>query len=183
MLKALWFVAAAAAALVTEPAGAAPDPRSADAVTAFGDLCVSLFTANRQSAVDPTRFAVTKISEQSARKIKPDVKGPLWDVSGTKSDVRMLVHYEPAGLCVVEVAEADQAALRAGFERLVQQTSTTLGSVARRAPDKRNRIEAKDATTSMWRMASPKGDIMLAVTTYPDAKYMIQHLMTASFVK
>jgi hypothetical protein len=48
---------------------------------------------------------------------------------------------------------------------------------------KRKRIEGKDATTSMWRMNSPKGDIILAVTTYPDPTFMIQHLMTASYVK
>lgn len=181
MLKAFLFVAAAA--LTIEPALAASDPRSDDAVTVFSDLCVSMFNGNTKSEVDPTRFAVTKISEQNAREIKPDVKGPLWDVTGTKSDVHMLVHYEPAGLCVVEVAEADEAAIRANFERLVQQTSTAVGSAAQREPDKRNRVEGKDATTSMWRMTSPRGDIMLAVTTYPDPKFMIQHLMTASYVK
>lgn len=181
MLKAFLFVAAAA--LTIEPALAAPDPRSDDAVTAFSDLCVSLFVGNKKSEVDPTRFTVTRFSEQDAHEIKPDVKGTLWDVSGTQSDVHMLVHYEPAGLCVVEVAEADEAAIRANFERLVQQTSTTLGSTAQRESDKRNRIEEKEATTSMWRMRSPHGDILLAVTTYPDPKFKIQHLMTASYVK
>lgn len=181
MLKAFLFVAATA--LSAEPVPAATDPRADDALTAFGDLCVSLFTGKEKSEVDPTRFAVTKISEKNAREIKPEIKGPLWDVSGTKSDVHMLVHYEPAGLCVVEVAEADEANIRARFERLVQQTSTTLGSRAQREPDKRNRIEGKDATTSMWRVKSSKGDVMLAVTTYPDPKFMIQHVMTVSYVK
>ena len=95
----------------------------------------------------------------------------------------MLVHYEPKGLCVAEVAEAEEAAIRSEFERLVQQTSTALGSAPRRQSDQRRRIEGKDATTSMWRLKSPKGDIMLAVTTYPDPKFMIQHLMTASYVE
>lgn len=181
MLKALLFVAAAA--LTGQLAQAAPDPKGDDAVIVFGDLCVNLFTGNPKSEVDPTRFAVTQINEQSAREIKPDVKGPLWDVSGTKSDVHMLVHYEPAGMCVVEVAEADEATIRKDFERLVQQTSTALGSAAQQQPDKTIKIEGKDATTSMWRMKGPKGDIMLAVTTYPEAKFMIQHLMTVSYVK
>jgi hypothetical protein len=35
----------------------------------------------------------------------------------------------------------------------------------------------------MWRIKNPKGDVMLAVTTYPDSKFMIQHVMTASYVK
>lgn len=35
----------------------------------------------------------------------------------------------------------------------------------------------------MWRIKGPKGDIMLAVTTYSEAKFMIQHLMTVSYVK
>jgi hypothetical protein len=181
MLKAFLFVAAAT--LITQPAQAVPDPKADDAVTVFGDLCVRLFTGTGKPDVDPTRFVTTKISEQDARDVKPDVKGPLWDVSGTKSEVHMLVHYEPQGLCVVEVAEADEASIRTGFERLVQQTSTTLGSPPQREADKRKRIEGNDATTTMWRIKNPKGDVMLAVTTYPDSKFMIQHVMTASYVK
>ena len=86
-------------------------------------------------------------------------------------------------MCVVEVAQADEVTVRAGFERLVQQTSIKLASTAQRLPDKKKRIEGKDATTSMWRMQSPRGDVMLAVTTYPDPNFMIQHLMTVSHVK
>lgn len=177
------FVFVAAAALTTQLGSAAPDPRGEDAVTVFDDLCVSLFTGEQNPEIDPSRFAITQISEQIAHEIKPDVQGPLWDVSGTKTDARMLVHYEPAGLCVVEVAEADEASVRARFERLVQQTSTTLGSIAQREPDQRNHIDGQDATTSMWRVKSAKGNVMLSVTTYPDPKFMIQHLMTASYVE
>ncbi|MEO6581188.1 MAG: hypothetical protein ABIN68_00055 [Sphingomicrobium sp.] len=180
-MKALLFVTAVALAI--EPALAKHDARGEDAVAVFGDLCVSLFTGEKKSEVDPTRFVFTKIGEKNAREIKPGVKGSLWDVSGTKSDVHMLLHYEPSGMCVVEVAEADEATVRLGFEQLVRQTATTLGSAAKREPDTRNRIEGKDATTSMWRINSSKGKVMLALTTYPDPKFMIQHLMTASFVK
>ena len=181
ILRAFSFVLAAA--IATQPVQAATDVRSNDAVLAFDDLCVSLFTG-KESKADPARFSVTKIGDETARKIKPSLNGQtLWDVSGTQSDVRMLVHYEPAGLCVVEVAEADEGAIRAEFERLVQQVSTTLDSTPQREADKRNRIEGKDATTTGWRIKSPKGDIMLAVTTYPEPKFMIQHLMTASYVR
>jgi hypothetical protein len=181
MLKMLLFVTAAM--LAGPSAQAALDPKGDDAVSVFGDLCVNLFTGNPKSEVDPTRFVITKISDKNAREIKPDVKGPLWDVSGARSGVHMLVHYEPAGMCVVEVAEADEPTIRTDFERLVRQTSAALRSAAQREPDKTNRIEGKDATTSMWRMRGPNGDIMLAVTTYPEAKFMIQHLMTVSYVK
>lgn len=174
---------AAAAVLMGQSAQAAPDAKADDAVAVFGDLCVSLFTGNPKSEVDPTRFAITKMSEQNAREIKPTVKGPLWDVSAPGSGVHMLVHNEPAGMCVVEVAEADEAGVRTDFDRLVQQTSTALGSATKREPDKKNKIGGKDATTSMWRMTGRKGDIMLALTTYPEAKFMIQHLMTVSYVK
>ncbi|MEP7315956.1 MAG: hypothetical protein ABI667_04605 [Sphingomicrobium sp.] len=178
MLKVLFVLAAVAA----QSGPAATDLKSDDAVTAFGDLCVNLFT-DKPSKSDPTRFSVTKLSENEVSEIKPDLKGQtMWDVSGTKSDVHMLVHYEP-GMCVVEVAEADETALRVEFERLVQQTSTRLGSVPQRQSDTFNRIDGKDATTSMWRMKSAKGDVMLAVTTYPDPKFMIQHLMTVSYVR
>lgn len=176
------FTIAAAAALAVQPAQAADDPRSVDAVAAFNDLCVSLFTG-KQSDVDPARFTVTKIGDDTAREIKPDVKGALWDVSGTNSDVRMLVHYEPEGLCVVEVAEADEGSIRASFERLVQQTSAATAATPQRERDRRNRIEGKDATSSMWRVKAQERDVMLAITTYPDPKFMIQHVMTASYGK
>lgn len=177
------FLIGSALALSAQSALAKIDPRSDDAVAAFGDLCVSLFTETKKPGVDPTRFNITKLAEETAKSIKPDVKGALWDVSGTRSDVHMLVHYEPQGLCVVEVAEADEASIRSRFEELVQQTAVTLASPAKREVDKLNRIDGKDATTSMWRMKGAKGDLMLAVTTYPDAKFMIQHLMTVSYVK
>jgi hypothetical protein len=173
----------AALALAFEPALAAPDPRADDAIAVYDNLCVSMMSGKKASQFDPARFAFTKISEENGREIKPDVEGPLWDVSGRKSDVHMLVHYEPSGMCVVEVAQADEATIRADFERLVQQTSKSLNSAPQREPDKRNSVDGKDATTSMWRVKGTKGDIMLAITTYPEPKFMIQHLMSASYVK
>ena len=181
MMNALFFVLATA--IGTQPVQATTDVRSNDAVLAFDDLCVSLFIG-KEAKADPARFSVAKISDGTARKIKPNLNGQtLWDVSGTQSDVHLLVHYEPAGLCVVEVAEADEKAMRVEFERLVQQVSSFLDATPQRQADKRNRVDGKDATSSAWRLKSPTGDIMLAVTTYPDPKFMIQHLMTASYVQ
>ena len=75
MIRMISFVAAAV--LLMQPAHAALDPKSRDAVAAFGDLCVGLFTGNKRSDFDPTRFSFTKINEKTAREIKPDVNGPL----------------------------------------------------------------------------------------------------------
>lgn len=172
-----------AVAMAAQPVFAETDSRSNDAVFAFDDLCVSLFTGEESKAA-PGRFVVTKLSDKTVRKIKPGLKGQtLWDVSGPQSDVHMLVHYDPTGLCVVEVAEADESAIRAEFDQLVQRVAKVFDSAPQREADKLHRIEGQDTTTSGWRIKSPKGDVFLAITTNPSRKFMIQHLMTASFVR
>jgi hypothetical protein len=175
----VFFVAASVA---FHPARAVDDARAADAVAVFDDLCVSLFTGASKSDLDPTRFSFTKLADKTAQQIKPGLKGPLWDVSGKASDVHMLVHYEPSGLCVVEVAQADESSIRSAFAKLVEKTAVALASPPQPQPDQHKRLDGEDLTTSMWRMKSPKGDVMLAVSTYPDPKFMIQHLMTVNFV-
>ena len=110
----MFAIAAAVGLISASPA----DQRATDAVSAFSDLCVSLFTGE-PSDVDPSRFSVTKLPPQTVKKIKPNLaKQTVWDVSGTQSDVHMLVHYDPIGVCVVEVAAADEEAIRANYASL-----------------------------------------------------------------
>lgn len=152
-------------------------------MAAFSQLCVGMFTG-RKSDIDASRFSVTELSPDTVKNVKPKLAGQkVWDVSGKASDVHMLVHYEPSGMCVVEVAEADEAAIRAAYTALVADAGKALGSEPAREPDRTNAVGGKVATTSMWRLKSSKGDVMLAMTTYPDAKFMIQHLLTVSYVR
>lgn len=158
------------------------DPRASDAVAAFSQLCVGMF-AGKQSDIDPSRFSVTQLAPDTARQVEPNFSGTVWDVSGKMSDLHMLVHYEPMGLCVVKVAEADEAAMRASYAMLVEQTAASLKARIERQPDRVTDVEGKSATSSMWRLSGGKQNIMLAVTTYPGAKFMIQHVMTVSRVR
>ncbi|MEP6786173.1 MAG: hypothetical protein ABI898_10580 [Sphingomonadales bacterium] len=156
---------------------------SNDAVVGFEQLCVGMFIGGK-SDIDPARFSVTKIGSEAAKEIRPDLKGQtLWDVSGKSTDVHMLVHYEPTGMCVVEVAAADEHAIRENYAALVRRVANTLNSQPVAQQDRVNMVEGKAATTSMWRIKAAKSDIMLAITTYPEAKFMIQHLMTVSYVR
>lgn len=160
------------------------DPKAADAVAAFSSLCVNMFVGGN-SDIDPARFDVTKLDDDTVRNVKPEQAGrPLWDVTGKASEAHLLLHYEPSGMCVVEVAEADEASIRSRYVALVEQKASQLGQTAKPQSNRVNLIEGKSATTSMWRVdGGPKGSIMMAITTYPDPKFMIQHLMTVSYVR
>ena len=159
------------------------DTKATDAVAAFSQLCVGIFTSGK-SEIDPLRFSVTQLDAETVKQVKPDLAGQnLWDVSGKASDAHMLVHYEPAGMCVVEVAEANEQAIRAEYLNLVDQTAKELSAKAERQEDQIHDVQGKPATTSMWRLDSDQRNIMLAITTYPDPEFMIQHLMTVSYVR
>jgi len=171
-------------AAVSAPSPLKDDAKAADAVAVFSGLCASMFVG-AGSDIDPARFNFTKLDEDTVREIKPEQSGrPLWDVTGKASQAHMLVHYEPTGMCVVEVAEADEASIRARYLAVVEQIALRVGQAAKPQADRVKAIEGKNATTSMWRIdGGPKGSIMMAITTYPEAKFMIQHLMTVSYVR
>jgi len=169
-------------AALAATANPAPDPKANDAVAAFSQLCVGMFVG-KKSDVDPIRFSVTKLAPDTAKLVVPNFGGDVWDVSGKFSDVHMLVYYEPSGICVVQVAAANEADLRSFYITLVKQTADAMNVKAEQQQDRVNDVEGKPATTSMWRLDSLPQNIMFAVTTYPDAKFMIQHLMTISRVR
>lgn len=162
---------------------AADDPRAADATDVFRDLCVSLFTG-KEARADPARFKVDKLDEATVRQIKPQlVARPLWNVQAKASGAMMLVHYEPQGLCVVEVAEADAGAMKRSFAALAEATAGGAGAVATAQPDQTRKVEKTTATISMWRFPTPKADVMLAITSAAEPSFMVQHVMTASYVR
>ena len=174
MLLILTALAAAAAP--------APDPKANDAVAAFSQLCVGMFVG-KEPDIDPLRFSVTKLAPDTAKLVEPNFGRNVWDVSGKSSDVHMLVHYEPSGMCVIQVAAANEADIRTSYVNLVEQTAHAMNVKAERQQDRVNDVQGKPATTSMWRLDTSPDNIMFSVTTYPDAKFMIQHMMTISRVR
>jgi hypothetical protein len=166
-------------------AGAASpvDAKARDAVAGFEQLCAGMFTGAK-SDIDPSRFSVTELSPETVREIKPELKSAqVWDVSGKTSDVHMLVHYEPTGMCVFEVADADESAIRSEYVALVGRIGATMKAAPTKQPDRINDVNGKPATTSMWQIKGTSRNLMFAITTYPDPKFMIQHLMTVSYVR
>ena len=159
-----------------------PDPKAKDAVAAFEQLCVGMFIG-KKSDIDPARFSVTRLAPDTAKLVEPNFRGDVWDVSGKSTDVHMLVHYEPSGMCVVEVAAANEADIRTSYLALIGRAAETMKVKPEPQPDRINDVQGKPATTSMWQLTAPNGGIMFAVTTYPEAKFMIQHLMTISHVR
>jgi len=159
------------------------DAKASDAVAAFEQLCAGMF-AGGKSDIDPSRFTVTELPAETVKEVKPDlVNSTVWDVSGKASDMHMLVHYEPSGMCVVEVAEADEITIRTDYLSLVERIAKVMKARPERQADRTNEVQGKAATTSMWRVKGNKRDVMFAITTYPEAKFMIQHLMTVSYVR
>ena len=158
------------------------DPIADDAVVAFSQLCVGMFVGKNPD-VDRSRFSVTKLSPKTAKQVQPNFSGDVWDVSGKSSDVHMLVHYEPSGMCVVQVAAANEADIRSSYMALVEQTAKAADAKVERQQDRVNDVQGKPATTSMWRLSTTPENIMLGLTTYPEDKFMIQHMMTVSRVR
>lgn len=159
------------------------DAKASDAVAGFEQLCAGMF-AGGKSDIDPSRFTVTELPADAVKEVKPDlVNSTVWDVSGKASDMHMLLHYEPSGMCVVEVAAADENAIRTDYLSLVERIAKVIKATPERQADRSNDLQGKAATTSMWRVKGKRRDVMLAITTYPEAKFMIQHLMTVSYVR
>lgn len=162
---------------------AAPDTRASDAADAFSGLCLSMFIG-KESGADPQRFDVTKIDDATKRRIKPNIgASTLWDVHAKTSDASMLVHYEPQGLCVVEIAEADEKSVQDAVAQAASVAASALRTTVTAQPVSTRQIEGTTATTASWRFGSPKGDVMVMLTTMPASKVMVQHVMTASYVR
>lgn len=173
----------AAISLISGPAVAAPDPRADDAVAAFSSLCLEMFLGNASNA-DPSRFDVSEVDAATRRQIKPDVQAKtLWSVEGKASGVMMLVHYEPTGMCVVEIAEADDKAVQEGVRALAQDAALKQGAAAVEQPLVRTPVQGLIASSAGWRLPSAKRDLLVMVTTVPEPKFMIQHVITVSFAR
>lgn len=115
--------------LSTAATAAVADIRGQDAADAFAQLCVPMFVGGKPGA-DPDRFDVTKLSDETRKQIKPHVKADtLWDVYATASNTSMLVHYEPQGLCVVEVAEADEASVQRAVAQVAADSAALVDPV------------------------------------------------------
>lgn len=169
--------------LLATGASAEPDPRADDAASAFSSLCLAMFTGKLPEA-DPKRFEMTKLDEATKKQIKPDVRADaLWNVRGRASDAMMLVHYEPSGICVVEVAEADEQSVQDGVRAVAQSAAQAVGKAATEQPAVHKMVEGLTATNLSWRFPTAKGDVLIMVTTVPEPKFMIQHVITASYVR
>jgi len=174
---------ACAVALSPTIALAAADARAQDAADAFSQLCVSMFVGGKSTA-DPERFDVTELDDATRKQIKPDIKAStLWDVHAKRSDASMLVHYEPSGMCVVEIAEADEAAVQSAVARAAADAATSLNTTAISQAGETRQVGGLKATTSSWRFTSEGGDVLIMLTTLPESKFMIQHVLTASYVR
>ena len=183
LMRTLSFTLAIAAVLSPVTVSAAPDARAQDAADAFSQLCVSMFIGGKSGA-DHQRFEVTRLDDATRRQIKPNIKAStLWDVRGKASDASMLMHYEPEGLCVVEMAEADEASMQSAVAKVASDAAISLNKTATEQEKLTRLVQGMTATTSSWRFPSDKGGVLVMLTTLPEAKFMIQHVITVSYVR
>lgn len=169
-------------ALLGAQSPAVSDPRSSDAIGLFDDMCVRTLLGEK-SAMDPTRFQIMKVDQKDALETLPEFDpDKAWGVLGKQSQVRMYVGFGH-GMCAGEVLAADEAAIRADFDQLVARTAAALGSTAKLEVHNDDPINGKPASYRAWRIKSPKGDIMLALTAASEGAADVQDLMTASHVK
>jgi hypothetical protein len=161
---------------------AGSDPKADDAARVFSDLCVSRVAGQVPTLAKPD-FEATEFDPASAKRIKPELGNEtLWDVHGAKSDVSMLVHYGAAGPCTVEIAEANEEAVRKAFTSVAADIAHRLDAPAMAEPVQTKRVEGKNATITSWRYETVSGNVRMWLTTYPDAKFMVQHVAIISKV-
>lgn len=159
------------------------DPQALQATEIFANLCVGT-VAGVQTPIVDSDYRLTSLDPEMSRELgKGITTQPLTSIEGIASGVMMLMHYEPAGMCVVQVAAADEAAIQARFLSVVERTAKAFGEKAEAQPVRHAPLDGLNSTYSSWRMKSPKGDLMFAITTYPEPRFMIQHMMTISYVR
>ncbi|QYU69585.1 hypothetical protein J4558_05445 [Leptolyngbya sp. 15MV] len=181
-MRLLTAISASAVLLSSTSASAMSDARAQDAADAFSQLCVAMFVG-REPGVDPQRFNVTQLSDATREQIKPHIKAStLWDVHAKASDASMLMHYDPQGICVVEIAEADEHSVQRAVAQVAVDTAASLNTAAIIQPSETRQVEGLTATTLSWRFPSRGNDVLIMLTTVPVAKFMIQHVLTISYV-
>lgn len=179
----LAFMAAFAGLASTTPANAADDLRARQATEIFANLCVAT-VAGVPAPIADGDYRLTRLDPETSRELGEGITSqPLTSIEGIASGVMMLMHYEPAGMCVVQVAAADEVAMTDAFLSVVERTAKALGEPSEAQPVRQRPLDGLNSTYSSWRMKSPKGDLMFAITTYPEPKFMIQHMMTISYVR
>lgn len=182
--RAFSLMVALATALLATPSNASDDPRAADSLSVFSGMCVNTFL-NKPTAVDEKTFRFTELSEKLKKRIKPDLKPQkIWDVYARASEASMLLRYDPSGMCVVEIAEADEISVQEAFASMASKTAANFGSTAIPQPTQNRKLDNQNATNMSWRIKTPQEkDILLMLTTYPTAKFMVQHVLTVSYVQ
>ncbi len=142
----------------------------------FFDLCGST-VAKVETPVDPSRFKFTKLSAETVNKIRPMSKGqPFWDVEDRQTELRALVHIETNGVCALEIVEASEVATRTQFANGLQALAGRLGGTLAPQPDKVKRVEGKPMTSSEWLIVTTSHTFRAGLTTYPDPRFMTQHI-------
>lgn len=175
----LTFIIALAA--VAQPF-AVSDPRSSDAVALFDDMCVRTLLGQKAGA-DPNRFMTMKVDPKDARQTLPEFEpDKAWGVVGMKSRVETFLGFNK-GICSAEVLKADRSSIQTDFDQLVNRTAASLKTSPKLETQNDNPINGKPASYRAWRLKTPKGDILLALTATSEGAADLQHLMTASFVK
>ena len=171
------------AALAAQAPQVVDDPRAKEGTAVFFDLCGSTVTGV-ESPVDPTRFKFTKLSPNTVAKIRPMLKGqPFWDVQGLQSNLRGLMYIETNGVCALEIVEANEHTTRSYFAEALRAFAAKVGGQLEQKPDKVKQLEGKAMTSSEWRIASPKGNFLVGLTTYPDSRFMTQHIAMLTVVR
>ena len=166
----------AAAALAAQSLSAADDPRATAGVAVFFDLCGAT-VAKVEAPIDPARFKFTKLSAETVNQLRPMSKGqPFWDVQDRQTKLRALVHIETNGVCALEIVEASEQATRTQFANKLQALAAGLGGTLAPQPDKVKKVDGKPMTSSEWLIVTASQTFRAGLTTYPDARFMTQHI-------
>jgi hypothetical protein len=159
------------------------DLRAKEAATVFFNLCGGTVTGV-ETPIDPTRFKFTQLRPDTVAKIRPMSKDQkFWDVYGLQSDLHALVHIETNGVCAVEIADASEQATRADFASDLRNFAAKLSGTLNQQPDEVKSVEGEPMTSSKWRLTTASRSFVVGLTTYPDARFITQHIMMLTEVR
>jgi hypothetical protein len=126
-LRALTLIAALAGFGATGAYAAADDARANEAVTIFENYCV-VNGGTRDEAlkrIDKTPIAKS-VPEEVLAELQSGRKGGIGWLIATPHDGRLILAYDPIGVCEVAVVSADSGAMRRAFKVMVDEAGRQL---------------------------------------------------------
>jgi len=183
MIKlAIWLLSFQAASFFNVPKLMAQDldPRALNPYWVFASYCVETYgSRERAISILANGNIITKpISDEILQSLHEWRPGGIGWAMSTAGGGRLLLDYDPNGLCSVRVLEADELDMVHVFGRITSEKAF-VGGVLKRQPDGTSEHSGVTLTTRSWTVQFPgAASYVLVLTTAPKPVGYMQHVMS-----